>query len=182
MRRRLLVVLLVAMSLLAAGCGGDDNDAADNVQTGDTSESGTDSGDGGSGDDGGTDGGVDSGLAAAFSSAECLQAAQAMAAAASVAGLAVSGQTEQVEKTTREFAALAEKAPSEVRDDIEIFSEAYSKYGQIISESGWNPTSGTPPPQSVIDALEAASKELESTEVMEAQQRLQAWFQAECPR
>ena len=179
MRRRLLVVLLVAMSLLAAGCGGDDD--AETVQTGDTSGKGTDSGDGGN-SDGGTDGGVGERLAAPFTSAECLQAVQAMAAAASAAGLAVSGQTDQVEKTTRELAALAEKAPSEIRDDIETFTSAYSKYSQIISESGWNPTSGTPPPQPVLDALEAASQELQSTELMEAQERLEAWFKEECPR
>lgn len=183
MRRRVLAVLVIAMAVLASACGGDDKKdsaSSDKVQAGDSS-SGTDSGDGGSADDGGTDGGVTNGAAALFSSAECIQAAQAMAAAASAAGLAVSGQTEQIEKNSREFAALAAKAPSEIRDDIETFASAYNKYGQIISESGWNPASGSPPPQSVLDALAKASEELQTSDVQDAQKRLEAWFKDECP-
>jgi hypothetical protein len=171
----MIVVLLVGLSLVAAGCGGgDDDDAAssDDAEAAATSED--------SDDDSGADASDDVAAAALFTSTDCVRAVQAFSAAVSAVGLAMSGQTEEIEKTTREMDEFAKKAPREIRDEIETLRDAYGEYAQVIEDSGWDPAKGETPPQSVIDALNEASAALESDEVRGAQERLDAWFASEC--
>jgi hypothetical protein len=96
-------------------------------------------------------------------------------------GLAMAGQTDEIEKQTKEMDALADKAPSDVRDDLQTIRDAYADCGTIIRDSGWDPKSGKAPPQAVVEKLDEASKKLDSGEVKAAQERVDASFDEECP-
>lgn len=174
--RRLFVVMLVGV--LLTGCGGGEDSESESPEAAvPAADDGEDPGDEEAEDDDTAD--ASGAGAGVFTSADCLQAVQAISAAYAAAGLAMSGQTDEIEKTQKEFDALAEKAPRDIRSDIETLREAYGEYGRIIEESGWKPGS-TPPPQSVMDDFEEASARLDSDEVKAANDKVEAWFEAEC--
>jgi hypothetical protein len=177
--RRLCVVMLVGMLLTGCGGGGDSESPEEAVRTADDGEGSSGDGDDDSGDNDSSDS-ADAGVGV-FTTADCMRAVQALSAAYGAAGLAMSGQTAEIEKTQKEFDALAAKAPREIRSDIETLREAYGEYGRIIEDSGWKPGS-TPPPQSVMDEFEEAAARLDSAEVKTANENVGAWFEEECGR
>ncbi len=191
--RRLIVLLLCGLLFVGyAGCGGgdddestddavqarsssddDDSDAKDEASDDDESDA-DDSDDAKDDDD-------SSGKATvgAFTSADCVRAVQAISAAFGMAGLAMSGQTDEIDKAEKDLSDLADKAPKDIRADIETLHDAYGEYGRIIRASGWKPEDGAPP-QSVIDDLEEAGKNLESDDVKAANEHVDTWFKEEC--
>jgi hypothetical protein len=183
--RRLIVMTLVGLLFVgAAGCGGDKKSSDDDVSAATTTTE--DSGGSDKADDAGksdassSDSSNNSGIsAAAFTKSDCTEAIQAVSAAYSVAGLAMSGQTDQIDKTQKEFDAFAKKAPSAIRDDIQTVQDAYGEFGRVISESGWKPSDGAPPKE-VLDKIEAASNKLDSDEVKTANTNIESWLHDQC--
>jgi hypothetical protein len=183
--RRLIVMMLVALLFVGiAGCGGDKKSSDDDVSaaTTTTEDSGSDKADDAEKSDASSsDSSNSSGIsaAAAFTKSDCTEAIQAVSAAYSVAGLAMSGQTAEIEKTQKEFDTFAKKAPSEIRDDIQTVQDAYGEFGRVISESGWKPSDGAPP-KAVLDKIEAASNKLDSDEVKTANSHIESWLNDQC--
>ena len=188
--RRLLAVLGVGLLLLGGGCGGGDDEAkTDDAQAAAASDSKS-SDDSGDDEDATTTTEEDSesdgdssasgsGAMAAFTANDCIQAVQAISAAYSSVGLAMAGQTDDLEKTQKEFDALAKKAPDELRDDLDTLRDAYAEFGRVLQESGWKPD-GKMPPKEVVDALEEASNKLDSDEVKAANDHVSSWFDDQC--
>jgi hypothetical protein len=177
--RRWLAVFLVVSAVLFGACGGGKDEPDDEGVKASTSSD--DDADDESSDEDSDDRDDRATAAGLFTSSDGLDAVPAMSAAVSAAGLAMAGQTDEIEKTAKQMDEFADKAPDAVKDDIQILRDAYGDYGEIIRKSGWKPDGRTPPPQSVIDQLEEAGKKLESDEVKGAQERLDAFFAEECP-
>ena len=154
MLRRIFVMLLVGSMALAA-CGGDDE--------------------GGGGGDGVGDGAI-----GVFDSAECLEATQAMAAAASAVPQSFSGDAAGLEDSVAQLQAFAEAAPDEIREDLVTIYEGYASVAQAFADSGFDPTSGEAPPPEVITALQTAAAELDAQDFREAIDRVSAWVDSEC--
>ena len=155
MLRRIFVLVLVGSMALAA-CGG--------------------------GDDGGSDGGGDGGNGAvdAFASGECLEAAQAMAAAASAVPASLGGDAASLEDSISQLEAFASAAPEEIREDLQAVYEGYASVARALEESGFDPTSGEAPPPEALAALQAAASELDAQDFRDAVDRVNAWFESEC--
>ncbi|MGZ5291786.1 MAG: hypothetical protein ACXWX6_10150 [Actinomycetota bacterium] len=158
MLRRIFVMLLVGSMGLTA-CGGGDDEG------------------GGGGDDGGGDDGA---IADVFDSAGCLEATQAMAAAASAVPQSFSGDSAGLEDSVAQLQAFAEAAPDEIREDLVTIYEGYASVAQAFADSGFDPTSGEAPPPEVISALQAAAAELDAQDFRDAIDRVNAWFESEC--
>jgi len=159
MLRRIFVVLLVGSMALAA-CGGDDD------------------GGGGSDGDAGGDGG--DGAVDVFGSAECLEATQAMAAAAAAVPQSLGGDAASLEDSISQLEAFASAAPEEIREDLQTVYEGYASVARALQESGFDPSSGQAPPPEVLAALQAAAAELDAQDFRDAVDRVNAWFESEC--
>jgi hypothetical protein len=164
MLRRVLA-LLVLGSLLLAACGGDGDEG---------------SGDGGSAEDGLDNVGGGEDLGGVFGSAQCAEVAAAMASAAGAAGAAFTGGAADLEASVEQMQAFADAAPDEIRDDLQLIYEAYAEFIQVMTDSGWDPTSGEAPPPEVIAQLDSASQALNAEEVQAASERVNAYIESGC--
>jgi hypothetical protein len=167
---RRLMALLVLGALLLAACGGDD---------GGSDEAGGDVGEATGGDVGEVTGG--DGDVGIFGAGECAEVVAAMASAANALPAAMSGSAGDLEQSVEAMQAFAAEAPEEIREDFQMLAEAYARIGQILADSGYDPASGEPPSADAIAALQEAGNELNSAELQAAGERINAYFEAECP-
>jgi hypothetical protein len=158
MLRRFLALLLVGSMVLVA-CGGDD--------------------DGGGGDGGGGDGG-NGAIEDLFDSEGCLEATQAMAAAAAAVPQSLGGDAGGLEDSISQLEAFASAAPEEIREDLQTVYEGYASVARALEESGFDPASGEAPGPEAIAALQAAASELDAQDFRDAVDRVNAWFESEC--
>lgn len=76
------------------------------------------------------------------------------------------------------YKALAQAAPSEIRPDFETIAAAFSTYADALSKSGYTP--GKTPTASQIAALQSLSKSFSSPKLAAAEQHLSAWGTKNC--
>jgi len=172
---RLLALAAVAAALIvaAAGCGGSSNDSSSGGTTTATS---------GGADTTGTSGGTttvktSSGSSSNTVAKKCLDFAGAsskisQAIAASSTG---SGDTGDLKAY---FAALADKAPSNLKSDFDTLATAIGKYLDALKKAGFKP--GSTPSADQIAKLQAAVAPLSSADVQQASKEIQTWVNGGC--
>lgn len=170
---RWLALLVLALALVAAGCGGGDDESSAVDETTTVEETTTDE----ATDETTTDDGTDtSGGVLDFASEECQSLVQAYVGLSAAIAAASGGQ--DVSGDIQEFADYAERVPEEIRADVETIAAAYGTFLDELEELGFTP--GEVPDASQIQALTEASESLGTDEVAAAGERLNTWTTENC--
>ena len=173
-----LIVPIVVLTLLLGACGGSTEEAADSPAP--TSAAPSPAEDAATtaapSDDASSDDG-----ASPENCPELLAAASSAVAAVQLTGGV--GPEASAEFTAEYLRELAERAPAEIRDDLEILAEALAGFYETIDASGIDlsdPSSFSNLDASEIQKLEAAVEAMDTPEVDQANQNIQAFFEREC--
>ena len=163
---RWLAVLVMALALVAAGCGGgDDSTASDEttVEETTTSEDTTTS-------EETTDTDVDA--SDVLGDEDCLKLASIGATFAQ----AVTGATD--EEATEAFQNLVDDVPDEIKADVQVLADWFAEYSAKLKDIGLQ--AGQTPTAAQVAQLQAALADTNQEELTAASERLQAWANANC--
>ena len=163
---RWVAVLVMAIALVAAGCGGgDDSTASDEttVEETTTSEDTTTS-------EETTDTDVDA--SAILGDEDCLKLASIGATFAQ----AVTGATD--EEATEAFQNLVDDVPDEIKADVQVLADWFADYSAKLKDIGLE--AGQTPTAAQVAQLQAALADTNQEELTAASERLQAWATANC--
>lgn len=157
-------MLVSALALVGAGCGGGDDEATDepDVTITETTEDTT------------TDELDTSGLEG-LASEDCLQLITIGAAISQ----AFSGAGGGDEETSKLFEELVAKAPDEIKDDLQTVAGAYSEYADALA--GLDLKEGQVPSAEDLQKIQAAVGSIDQAEVQAAAERLSDWAEENCP-
>ena len=176
---RWLSILVIALALVAAGCGGGDDDSAatdeTTVEETTTTETTTDetTTDETTTDDGSTDTDADFN----FADEDCRSLVAAFVAVGSALSSAGAGSDDLAEQTEA-FAALADDVPEEIRADVETLAAAYGQYAEVLQDAGIEP--GEIPTAEQAQQLQDALASVGTADVSAASERLGAWTTENC--
>jgi hypothetical protein len=173
MRWLVIVVAVLGLALVGAGCGGDDEAAGDTetVITEPTDTDGTTTDE--TTDETTTDETDDddfSGLA----SEDCVELATASAGL----GQAFAAPGSDLE-SSESFQELADRVPDEIRDDYQVLAAAYSTYVEAIGDLDLD--LGETPSAETLQALQQALASIDQQAVAEASESIAAWAEENCP-
>lgn len=163
---RWLSILVLALALVAAGCGGDDEpSAADDTAIEETTTA-EETSDETTAEDETTD------LSGVLEDEDCLALAGVGASIAQAfSGAADSGSDADLEE-------LASKVPEEIRADVEILARALGEYSEKLRDIGVE--AGATPSAEQVAQLQAAIASLDQQELTAASERIQAWATENC--
>jgi hypothetical protein len=165
--RGVTLAVVLVLALVGASCGGDDSDTAGDTDTVVTETEGI------TAEETTTDDTTDDG---SFATSEC---STLVTAAASVAtAFSATGETSEVEEARAQFEELAENAPDEISDDLQVLAEAYDEFVDVLDDAGFEP--GETPTADAIQELQAAIATIDQPEVTEAAANVEAWTTANC--
>jgi len=151
---RLAALLLAALALVAAGCGGDDSDEASDAADTAVVETAT-------GDADETLGG------------ECAEFAGLGAKLQSAFG--VGGD---VDSASEVFDELADRVPEEIRDDYRVLADNFRQFADALE--GVDLTSGETPSPETLAKLQEAAAAMDQPEIQQASDNIEAWVQENC--
>jgi hypothetical protein len=161
---RWLALLVMALALVAAGCGGSDNESAasdettteETTSTESTTEESTDTGD----------------LSGVLDDEDCLRLASIGATFAK----AISGATD--EEAAEAFQNLADNVPDEIKADVQVLADWFAEYSAKVKDIGIE--AGQTPTAEQIQQLSAALADTNQEEVTAASERLGTWANENC--
>ena len=170
---RWLSILVVALALVAVGCGGSDDDSAASDETTveetltetTTDETTT--------EDAGTDTDADFN----FADEDCRSLVAAFVAVGSAFSAAAGGSDELADQAEA-FAAFADDVPEEIRADVETLAAAYTQYIEVVQDAGIQP--GQIPTAEQAQQLSDALESVGTADVCAASERLSAWTNENC--
>ena len=168
--RRIAVLLLAALALVAAGCGGDDsNEASGDTDTAvvEDSDTTTESDDSATETEDATD-------ASGALTGECAE----FAGLSAKLSQAFAGSSSDLDSATEVFDELADQVPEEIRDDYEVLAKNIKEFADELKDLGL--ASGETPSPEDLAKLQEITQSLDSAEVREASQNIEAWAQANC--
>jgi hypothetical protein len=162
---RWLALLVMALALVAAGCGGGDDSSASDETTIEettseeaaTSEETTDS---------------DADASAILGDEDCLKLASIGATFAQ----AVTGATD--EEATEAFQNLVDDVPDEIKADVQVLADWFAEYSAKLKDIGLE--AGQTPTAEQVAQLQAALADTNQEELTAASERLQAWANENC--
>ena len=163
---RWLAVLVMALALVVAGCGGgDDSTASDEttVEETTTSEDTTTS-------EETTDTDVDA--SAILGDEDCLKLASIGATFAQ----AVTGATD--EEATEAFQNLVDDVPDEIKADVQVLADWFAEYTAKVKDIGIQ--AGQTPTAAQVQELMTALASTNQDEVSAASERLSTWASENC--
>ncbi|MET0560291.1 MAG: hypothetical protein ABW012_01540 [Gaiellaceae bacterium] len=167
---RWLSILVVALALIAAGCGGSDDDssASDDTTVEETltEESTT--------DDATTDGDTDFN----FADEDCQSLVAAFLGVSQAFAAAAGGSDAELEEQAEAFAEFADDVPDEISDDVATLAAAYGQYIEVIQDAGIEP--GEIPTAAQAQELSEALESVGTADVTAASERLSAWTTENC--
>jgi hypothetical protein len=173
--RRLAVLLVAALALVAAGCGGSSDEASSDTDTvaveTTTMDTTTTTEDTATTDDTATDTSSSTDIGAL--TGKCAELAGLGTKLASAMG----GQDAGVENVSKLFDELADEVPDEIKADWQVLAENFGKIAEALK--GVDLTSGTPDPETLAK-LQALSATLDSQEVQQASAHIEAWVTQNC--
>lgn len=171
--RRLAVLLLAAIALLVAGCGGDDESgASDETSTAivETTDDGTETD-----DDDGTetedDATEDDGAAL---EGECAE----FAGLSAKLSQALSGSSSDLDSASEVFDELADQVPDDIKDDYEVLADNFRELADRLQ--GVDLSGGSAPSQEDLAKLQELTQSLDTPEVRKAAQNIEAWATENC--
>lgn len=177
-----LVAIIVAMLMIAA-CGG--GDTAEETTTTTTTQAEPETtvasepvdsepaDDPGAGSDDG--GGI---------TTVCLDATQAMAAAINAYTTGLAGamggslDDESLQLSAGQLQAMADAAPDEIKDDLEVIADELEAFYTALGEAGYEP--GVTPTPEQMAQLSALAEVVDQEAFDEASDNINAWFEANC--
>ena len=163
---RWLAVLVMALALVVAGCGGgDDSTASDETTVEETTTS-----DDTTTSEETTDTDVDA--SAVLGDEDCLKLASIGATFAQ----AVTGATD--EEATEAFQNLVDDVPDEIKADVQVLADWFAEYSAKLKDIGLQ--AGQTPTAAQVAQLQAALADTNQEELTAASERLQAWANANC--
>jgi len=163
---RWLAVLVMALALVVAGCGGgDDSTASDETTVEETTTS-----DDTTTSEETTDTDVDA--SAILGDEDCLKLASIGATFAQ----AVTGATD--EEATEAFQNLVDDVPDEIKADVQVLADWFAEYSAKLKDIGLQ--AGQTPTAAQVAQLQAALADTNQEELTAASERLQAWANANC--
>jgi hypothetical protein len=112
-----------------------------------------------------------------FGSGDCRKLAQAgrqISQAMSAAGT----DKEKLQATKQLYQSFVDKAPSEIKTDLQVISDAYSKIVDAISKIDIKP--GETPDPATIQKLQDALASIDNAKVQQASQHLASWATDHC--
>ena len=168
---RWLSILVLALALVVAGCGGGDDESAASTETtieettSDTTTSDETTTDESTGDT--TD------LSGVLGDEDCLALASV---GATMAQAFASGSG--TDENTAELDELASKVPDEIKADVEVLARAFATYAAKIKDIGIE--AGATPSAEQLQQLQAAIASLDQQELTAASNRIEAWSKENC--
>jgi hypothetical protein len=167
MRFRLAPILLVALALLVAGCGGSDDSAAPaeettaaqtNASEPTTTTSETED------------------ASTSFASAEnCTQLANLSAAMSQAITASAENDLDAQAKLFQEF---ADQSPEEIRSDFQVIAKAFSTYLEAYAKIDLEP--GATPTPAQIAELTRVAQAFSQADVQQASTNISAWVAKNC--
>jgi hypothetical protein len=167
---RWLSILVLAVALVAAGCGGGDDESAASTET--TVEETTTS-DTTTSEDTTTES-TDTDLSGILGDEDCL----ALASVGATMAQAFSGASGSTDDNTEELEALADKVPDEIKADVQVLARAFATYADKLQDIGVE--AGQTPSAEQLQELQTAIASLDQEELTAASQRIEAWSQENC--
>ena len=167
---RWLALLVMALALVAAGCGGSDNESAGSDETAVEETTSTETTSEDTTTEETTDTDVD--LSGILEDDDCLALA-GVGATIAQAFTGASGDTD-----TDELAQLVDKVPDEIKADVQVLAEAYGTYADKIADIGIEP--GSTPSAAQLQELQGALASLDQQELTAAANRIEAWAKDNC--
>jgi len=165
---RWLAVLVLALTLVAAGCGGSDESAATDettVEETTTEETTT--------EETTTEGSTDTtDLSGILGDEDCL----ALASVGATFAQAITGATD--EEAAAAFQKLADEVPDEIKADVQVLADWFADYAAKLKDIGIE--AGQTPSADQLQQLQVALVATNQEELTAASQRLEAWTQANC--
>lgn len=186
MRFSLARVVLVALALvLVSACGGDAGDDGD-ASTTTFGEPDTTVAEESPDTSATTDPGVDPGDSSGDGvlGTVCLEATQAMAAAINAYSTGMAGamggnlDDESLQQSAAQLQAMADAAPDEIKDDLDVIATELEGFYTALAESGYEPGSAPTPEQ--IAQLSALAEVIDQEAFDEASDNIDEWFEANC--
>ena len=161
---RWLALLVMALALVAAGCGGSDNESAgsdettteETTSTESTTEESTDTGD----------------LSGVLDDEDCLR----LAGIGATFAQAITGATD--EEAAQAFQNLVDNVPDEIKADVQVLADWFAAYSAKVKDIGIE--AGQTPTADQIQQLTAALADTNQEEVSAASQRLGTWANENC--
>ena len=171
--RRIAALLIAVLALVAAGCGGSSSDeASSNTETTVATETETMATEDTTAttDDSETSTEIDLGNL----SGECAQ----FAGISSKMAQSLSGQDANIEDAAKAFDEIADQVPDEIKDDYQVIADNFAKIADALK--GVDLTSGQTPSPEALAKLQELSTTMDSAEVQQASQHIEAWVQEHC--
>ena len=166
---RWLSILVLALALLAVGCGGgdDDSSASDTTTVDETTSEGTTSDDGT-----GTTGDFD------FADEDCRSLLAAYLGVNQAFAAAAGGSNDDLQQQAEAFSEFADDVPEEIRADVQTLAKAYGRYIEVLQDAGLEP--GEIPSAEQAQELSDALQAVGTADVTAASERLSTWTTENC--
>ena len=173
-KRWLAALLLAALALFVAGCGGDDGSDSASSDTAVVETEATDDDDATeteASDDGtATDATEDDGELGG----ECAELA---GLGSKLQGAFGSGSGD-IDSVSEVFDELAERVPEEIRDDYQVLADNFKEFAEALE--GVDLSSGATPDAETLAKLQEAATSMDQPEVQQASENIEAWVTANC--
>jgi hypothetical protein len=177
MRPLTTLLVLAALTFAAAGCGGGSNSAAttsatttestttQETETSEATETST------------TESTSTEASGFNFGSGDCKKLAEAGQQFAQSMSSATTDK-EKLEQAKQLYQSFVDKAPSEIKPDLQVLADAYSKIADAIGKIDIKP--GQTPDAATIQKIQEALASIDNAKVQAATQHLSAWVTSNC--
>ena len=164
---RWLSILVLALALVAAGCGGSDDEssAADETTIEETLTDETT-------DETATDTNFN------FADEDCQSLVAAYLGVSQAFAAAAGGSDDELAEQAEAFSEFADDVPEEIRADVETLADAYGQYIAVLQDAGLEP--GEIPSAEQAQELSEALASVGTEDVTAASERLSAWTTENC--
>jgi len=175
--RRLLVIPIAVLALVAAGCGGGSSNesagdtTATTVSTETTTTEVTTSTEVMTSTEDTTSTGTSGDLALGGKCAEFAGISQKLAQS-------LSGQTTDLQQASKIFDEIADQVPDEIKADYQVIAENFKKIAEALK--GVDLTSGQAPSPEALAKLQELSASMDSPKVKQATAHIEAWVKKNC--
>ena len=165
---RWLALLVMALALVAAGCGGSDNESAgsDETTVEETTTTETTS------EDTTSEETTDTDVSGILNDEDCLK----LAGIGATFAQAITGATD--EEAAEAFQNLVDDVPDEIKADVQVLADWFADYSAKVKDIGIQ--AGQTPTAEQIQQLSAALADTNQDEVTAASQRLGTWANENC--
>ena len=170
--RKVMVLLIAVLALVAAGCGGDSKNEASSVTETTVVTDTTTSED--------TTATTDSSATSTDEtsignlSGECAE----FAGISTKLAESLSGQNADLASASKAFDEIADQVPDEIKADYKVIAENFAKIAEALK--GVDLQSGETPSPEALAKLQALASSMDSAEVQQASQHIEAWVQKNC--